>query len=215
MVPARPGARGRRISGAVLGLTLLLGPGLARPEAPEQPALGRVEIGASAPAFSLEGADGAVHGPFEARGRLLVLEWTNPLCPFTAAAYRSGAMQALQRRVRQAGGVWFAVDTAARTAPGWIAPKAATARLEALGATISAFLYDETGAVGRLYGARATPSLYIIDARGALRYQGGLEAAAPGEAQVRPYAALALKALLDGRPVRAPETRPTGCPVEY
>jgi hypothetical protein len=124
-------------------------------------------------------------------------------------------MQALQRRVRQAGGVWFAVDTAARTAPGWIAPKAATARLEALGARISAFLYDETGAVGRLYGARATPSLYIIDARGALRYQGALAAAAEGEAQVRPYAALALKAVLGGRPVSAPETRATGCPVEY
>jgi hypothetical protein len=187
-------------------------------QAPRQAAaegLGRVEIGAMAPDFFLRGADNATHGPRDVKGKLLVLEWTNPVCPFTAAAYRSGAMQALQREVRRHGGAWFAIDTAAKTAPGWMEPSAAAHRLAGLGAEVSAFLYDETGAVGRLYGARTTPTLYIIDRGGRLRYQGALAASAPEAPKPVPYARLALDDIARGRKAAVSETQAEGCPVEY
>ena len=175
-----------------------------------------MEIGAVAPDFALPSAAGSAVRLSRLRGRVVVLEWTSPVCPFTTRKYADGSAQRLQRDAVRAGMRWLLVDTAAPGKPGWLSPAAAMARLAKLRAPASAWLRDETGDVGRLYGARTTPSFYVVGADGRLRYQG----AADEDAFVDPaksllYVREALDDVLARRPVRRPETRPYGCAVEY
>jgi peroxiredoxin len=189
---------------------------LAAPVSAQPLPVGRLEIGAHAPGFTLSGADGRPHALSDYAGRIVVLEWTSPVCPYTAMKYRSGAVQTLQRRALKAGAAWLAIDTAAPGRPGHLTPVAATARIHRLHARVSAFLFDEDGAVGRLYGAKVTPSFFVIGRDGDLAYQGDLDPE-PGDvaAPARNDLKAALDALAAGRPVRLAETRPYGCAVEY
>ena len=178
--------------------------------------LGRVDIGAPAPAFTARGADGLDHRLGDYAGKVVVLEWTSPVCPYTAIKYRGGLMQALQRRAARRGVVWLAIDTAAPGRAGYLTPEAARARIARTGAQVTAFLADPDGRIGRAYGARTTPSLYVIGKDGRLAYQGALDRD-PGRS--RPggpdHVSAALADLAVGRPVRTAETRPYGCAVEY
>lgn len=185
-------------------------PALAQP-------LGRVEIGAPAPDFTARTAEGRPLRLSSLRGRPVVLEWTNPVCPFTAKKYAKGALPALQRRARTQGFAWLAVDTAAPSRPGHLAPAAARARIASQHMAVTAFLLDEDGAIGRLYGARTTPSAYVIGADGRLLYQGAVDDDPWGESGPGVLAFLrdALDDVAAHRPVRRPETKPYGCPVEY
>ena len=178
--------------------------------------LGRVEIGTLAPDFALPSAAGAAVRLSQLRGRVVVLEWTGPVCPFTAKKYADGSAQRLQRDAVRAGVRWLLVNTAAPDKPGWLSPAAARARLARLRSPASAWLRDESGDVGRLYGARTTPSFYVVGADGRLRYQGAADedAYATG-ARSLAWVREALEDVLAGRPVRRPETRPYGCAVEY
>jgi len=178
--------------------------------------LGRVEIGASAPGFTAQGADGLQHSLGDYAGKVVVLEWTSPVCPYTAIKYRRGLMQALQRRAARQGVVWIAIDTAAPDRPGYLTPEAARARITSTRAQVTAFLSDPDGRIGRAYGARTTPTLYVIAADGRLAYQGAVDSdpQASRPDQPNPVAA-ALDDLRAGRPVRVAETRAYGCAVEY
>jgi peroxiredoxin len=178
--------------------------------------LGRVEIGAAAPGFTAQGADGLEHRLADYAGQAVVLEWTSPVCPYTAIKYRGGLMQALQRRAARQGVAWIAIDTAAPGRAGYLTPDAAQARIARTGARVTAFLSDPDGRIGRAYGVRTTPSLYVIGRDGRLAYQGAVDDD-PGRS--RPgggdHVSAALGDLAAGRPVRTPETRPYGCAVEY
>ena len=179
--------------------------------------LSRVEIGAPAPDFVLPSATGRRLRLSAFRGRVTVLEWTNPVCPFTTKKYAQGAIQAVQRAATQRGAVWLAIDTAARGKPGWLSPAAARARVAQARMSVSGFLFDESGDVGRLYGAKATPAVYIVGPDGRLLFQGAVDEDAWA---TTPPAALslvrdALDEIFARRPVRKPETRQYGCPVEY
>lgn len=179
--------------------------------------LGRVDIGRPAPDFVLPAAAGRPVRLSSFRGRVTVLEWTNPVCPFTQKKYAAGAMQSVQRAAARRGAAWLLIDTAARGKPGWLSPAAAKSRVAKTGATATAFLFDETGDIGRLYGVRTTPTVFVIGADGRLLYQGAVDDDA--WAQTRPLALSYVSAALDdvwaGRPLRRPESRPYGCPVEY
>ena len=178
--------------------------------------LGRVDIGASAPAFTAMGADGRPHSLSDYAGRIVVLEWTSPVCPFTAIEYRSGAMQALQRRAARHGAVWLSIDTSAPGRPGYLSAEAANKRVARLHATVTAFLSDPDGRIGRAYGAKATPQFFMIDRVGKLAYQGSMHGQDTGRPpRTRGAARAALDDLTNGRPVAVPETPPYGCPVEY
>lgn len=198
--------------------TLLAGAAatLAAPAALAQP-LQRVEIGAAAPDFTLPSASGRRLRLSSLRGRPVVLEWTNPVCPFTARKYARGALPALQREAARRGFAWLCIDTAAASRPGHLTPAAARARVAAEGMTVTAFLLDEDGRVGRLYGARTTPSAYLVGADGRLLHQGAVDD--DPYAEDGPGALAYLRQAIDDvaarRPVRRPETRPYGCPVEY
>jgi peroxiredoxin len=207
---ARPLAKARGFAfWAALAALSLAGRGLTEP-------LGRVDIGATAPGFTAQGADGRAHSLSDYAGKIVVLEWTSPVCPFTALKYDSGAMQALQRLAARRGAAWLSIDTSAPGRPGYLTPKAALARIAKTHATVTAFLSDLDGKIGRSYGAKATPSFFVIDAKGRLAYQGAMtERAADGAATGPDLVQAAIDDLRSGHPVRMPETEPYGCALEY
>jgi AhpC/TSA family len=178
--------------------------------------LDQVAIGAAAPAFSALGADGRHHTLSDYAGKLVVLEWTSPVCPFTALKYKSDSMQALQRYAASQQIVWLSVNTAAADRSGYLTPAMARARVVQTHAKITAFLFDRDGSIGRKYGAKTTPSFFIIDRRGTLAYQGAMDAdALDANGRAHDYVRSALDDLLAGQPVKVPQTQPQGCGIEY
>jgi peroxiredoxin len=192
-------------------LVVVVGSNAARAQA-----LGRVEIGAAAPDFAATGADGKLHHLTDYAGKVVVLEWTSPVCPFTAARYHNGAMQALQHYAGAHNMAWLSIDTAATNRLGYLTASAARSRIAKTHAKISAFLFDPDGHIARLYGARVTPSFFIIDRDRKLVYQGDMDDTGLGEPDSgRHFVRSALEALATGQSVSEPETQPHGCAIEY
>jgi len=178
--------------------------------------LRRVDPGAQAPTFSAQGADGKHHSLRDYAGKLVVLEWTNPVCPFTAVKYQNGAMQALQRYAASRDVVWLSIDTASPDKAGYLTAAAARARIARTHATVTAFLFDLDGSIARSYGAKTTPSFFIVDRAGKLAYQGAMDDQVfADQGQGHEYMKSALDDLVAGHRVRDPETQPQGCAIEY
>jgi hypothetical protein len=201
---------------SIMRKTLIAFVALALAGAAYAQGLGRVDIGASAPDFTVAGSDGRQHSLKAHRGKVVVLEWMSPACPYTEGRYKDKTMQALQKQARGMGAVWYSVNTSRQGKPGYLTPAAATAKAKAEGATPTATLLDNGGKVGRLYGARTTPSFFIIGKDGKLLYQGAIDddVFADGKA-TRNHVREALTDIAAGRAVRTAETRPYGCAVEY
>jgi peroxiredoxin len=178
--------------------------------------LSRVDIGATAPHFEATGADGKRHRLSDYRGKIVVLEWTSPVCPYTAVKYRNGAMQALQKYAADRQVVWLSVDTAAADRAGYLTAPAARKRIAETGATVSGFLFDANGKIARSYGAKTTPSFFIVDKTGKLAYEGAMDDEnSADQAQPKNYVRDALDDLTANVTVRQPQTRPYGCGIEY
>jgi peroxiredoxin len=178
--------------------------------------IGRVKVGVAVPAFSANGADGRRHNLHDYAGKLVVLEWTNPVCPFTAVKYKSGAMQALQNYAASHDIVWLSIDTASPEKAGYLSTAAARARIAQTHAKVTAFLFDLDGSIARSYGAKTTPSFFVVDRHGKLAYQGAMDDQVfADDATGREYMKSALADLIDGHRVQTSETRPQGCAVEY
>jgi peroxiredoxin len=178
--------------------------------------LSRVNSGAPAPTFTAKGADGKRHSLRDYAGKLVVLEWTNPVCPFTAVKYKNGAMQALQRYAASQNVVWLSIDTAAPDKVGYLTAAAARARIAQTHATVTAFLFDLDGSIARSYGAKTTPSFFIVDRDGKLAYQGAMDDQVfADQGHGHEYMKSALDDLVAGHRVKDPETQPQGCAIEY
>jgi len=179
-------------------------------------ALSHIDPGAKAPDFAAPGADGRVHRLSDYAGKIVVLEWTSPVCPYTALKYRDGAMQALQKRAVGQGVIWIAIDTSSPGKPGYLTPQAMQARMASKGMHVTAFLSDADGRIGRQYGAKTTPGLYVIGQDGRLVYEGAVDnnpaSTRPGDST---YVAPAIDAARAGKPASTPQTLPYGCAVEY
>jgi hypothetical protein len=177
---------------------------------------GHVEIGERAPNFVLTGSDGKSHALTDYPGKIVVLEWTSPVCNYTKAKYASGEMQGLQRKAAAKGVVWLSVNTANTGRPGYLSPAKAKARVSSTHAKVTAFLLDADTRVGRLYGAKSTPSFFIIGPNGLLAYQGAIDDDVYANGHpTRNYVQEALDALTAGRSPAVTETRPYGCSVDY
>lgn len=178
--------------------------------------LSRVDVGAQAPQFTALGADGRRHSLRDYAGKLVVLEWTSPVCPFTAVKYQNGAMQALQHYAASRQIVWLSIDTAAPDKAGYLSPAAARARIAQTHATVSAFLFDVDGHIARSYGAKTTPSFFVVDRGGKLAYQGAMDDQVFADDRAgREYVKSALDDLLAGHQVQKTQTQPQGCAIEY
>ena len=194
--------------------TLLLAAPLLAAAARSEP-----RIGAPAPDFTALDSNGDSVTLAALRGKLVVLEWTNDGCPYVGKWYRSGAMQALQRDAAGLGAVWLSVISSALGEQGYADGSRANELTRSRNAAPAHVLLDPTGTVGRLYDAKTTPHIFIINKGGLLEYMGGADSVATTrvEDMVRatPYAREALTAIAAGQPAPHPVTRPYGCTVKY
>jgi len=175
--------------------------------------------GAAAPAFTLTDTSGRTVQLADYRGKFVVLEWTNPECPFVRKHYTSGNMQELQKQWGARDVVWLAINSTNVAHPEYKTPAQMARWLESQGAAPKAALIDGESATGRAYGARATPHMFVIDRAGVVIYNGAIDdrrTANPADAKVaKNYVRAALTEALDGRPVTVASTSPYGCSVKY
>lgn len=182
-------------------------------------ALAAAVVGQPAPVFSAADTAGKTVSLAAFKGRHVVLEWVNPGCPFVRKHYDSDNMQATQKAATANGVVWLAVNSTSSQHGDYLAPTQMAAWMRGHAAAASATLMDEDGSVGRAYGARTTPHMYVIDPQGRLVYAGAIDSkpsANPADiASATNHVNAALADLLAGRPVATPATRPYGCSVKY
>lgn len=176
-------------------------------------------VGQPAPAFELVDVKGKVVKLSDFKGKHVVLEWTNPGCPFVVKHYGSQSMQGLQKDARAKDVVWLGISS---TAPGhgdYLAPGALAAQYQAWGAVPTALLMDDSGKTGRSYGARTTPHMYVIDPKGVLVFAGGIDdkrsASAEDVKSAKNFVRAALTESLAGKPVSTPTAPPYGCSIKY
>jgi peroxiredoxin len=176
------------------------------------------KIGEAAPDFSLPDAQGKTHQLADYKDKVVVLEWTNHDCPFVRKHYDKNNMQQLQKTYTEKGVVWLSVISSAVGKQGHVSPEQAQELTISRDASPSAVLLDSDGTVGRSYGAKTTPHMYVID-KGVLRYMGGIDSIPSSDfadiPNAEPYLQTALDAVLAGEDVAKPMTRPYGCSVKY
>jgi peroxiredoxin len=178
-----------------------------------------VESGKPAPDFKLEGISGKSVSLSDLKGKIVVLEWLNYGCPFVRKHYDSQNMQSLQRKYTKEGVVWLSVISSAEGKQGYVTPGEGLADKTKNQSVASDVLLDPKGTVGQMYGAKATPHMYVIAKDGTLAYQGAIDdkpdtdlASVKG---AKNYVALALDSLLAGKKVSIPTTKSYGCAVKY
>ena len=175
-------------------------------------------IGQPAPNFSAPDADGKTRSLSQYRGKTVVLEWTNHDCPYVRKHY-SGNMQALQRDATKDGVVWLSIVSSAPGEQGHVTGQQAKQLTASRGASPSAVLLDPSGSIGRLYGAKTTPHMFVINPQGRLVYAGGIDDVATNKVddlkRAKPLVRLALADVKAGRAVAIPASRPYGCAVKY
>jgi peroxiredoxin len=176
-------------------------------------------IGQTAPDFTLTGADGKTHALSDYKGKFVVLEWSNPQCPFVHKFYDSGTMQKLQTAETAKGVVWLRINSSAAGMEGsqTVVQLAAYVRDKHVAATES--LLDPEGKVGHTYGARTTPHMFVINPKGELIYAGGIDNTPSTDvadiATAKNYVTAALDEAMAGKPVSTPTSQPYGCSVKY
>ena len=175
--------------------------------------------GAPAPAFTISDTTGKPVKLADYRGRYVVLEWTNPECPFVRAHYSSGNMQALQKEWGGRQVVWLSINSTNRSHGEFKTPAQMREWMTAQGAAPAATLIDETSGTARAYDARTTPHMFIVDPAGNLIYQGAIDdkrSANPADAKTaNNYVRAALTEALAGKPVSVANTPPYGCSLKY
>ena len=177
------------------------------------------EIGQPAPAFTLPDAQGTEHSLAQYRGKWVVLEWVNYGCPYVNKHYRTGNIPEQQQKWRDRGVVWLAVASSAPGEQGHYEAAAMHAESQRMGSNASAVLLDPAGTVGRMYDARTTPHMFVIDPEGTLVYMGGIDnIPTPRDqdlARATQLVDVALEQATSGQPIAAPTSRPYGCNVKY
>jgi peroxiredoxin len=176
-------------------------------------------LGQPVPDFSLQGADGKTHALSDYKGKFVVLEWTNPQCPFVRKFYDSGTMQKLQREETAKGVVWLRVNSGAPGHEGAQTPEEATAYEKLHDVASTETLLDPTGQVGHEFHATNTPQMFVIDKTGKLIYAGGIDNKPSTDvadiATATNYVTAALDEAMSGKAVTVSSAPPYGCSVKY
>jgi peroxiredoxin len=199
-----------RLTGALLVGALLVLPASLRAAA---------AVGQPAPDFTLTDTKGASHTLSSLKGKLVVLEWVNFDCPFVGKHYGSGNMQKLQKTYTGKGVVWLSVNSSAPGKQGHYPTEQIEALMRERNATPTAYLLDTDGKVGRLYGAKTTPHMFVIDGTGTVVYAGGIDDKPSTDkadiATARNFVQAALDEAMAGKPVTVATSTPYGCSVKY
>ncbi|NDZ13000.1 thioredoxin family protein [Variovorax sp. WS11] len=206
---SRASRRAVMAAAVALGATFLMGSHAAAAPA----------VGQRAPDFVAVDTAGKQHRLSDFAGKFVVLEWTNPGCPFVRKHYGSGNMPATQKAATEKGVVWLSVNSTERAAGDYLKPAALDAWMKEQAAAPTAVLMDEDGVIGRAYAARTTPHLYIIDPKGVLVYAGGIDSIASSRTEdiktATNYVNQALGEAFGGKPISAATTKPYGCSIKY
>jgi peroxiredoxin len=212
---SRPDGGGAGITAAAVIVALVLGViGIFDSAAGAAP-----QIDQPAPDFTAVDAKGDTIRLSDYRGKTVVLEWTNADCPYTRKHYSSGNMQSVQALAEKNGVVWLSVISSAPGKQGYVNGTAADALTVSRHAVPTAVLMDPAGTVARLYAAKTTPHMFVIDKNGRLKYMGGIDSLATTDeadiARAEPYLKEAMLAVAAGNPVAHPVTKPYGCSIKY
>lgn len=175
--------------------------------------------GKTAPAFELKDALGKTHKLSDYSGKWVVLEWFNEGCPFVKKHYKSNNMQKLQEKYTGQKAVWLTILSSAKGKQGYYEPSEVKDALMRHSFKGTAFLLDSAGTVGKAYGAKTTPHMYVINPKGEVAYAGAIDSNDSSDPEVIPtstnYVAEALDAGMAGKKIATSSTKPYGCSVKY
>jgi hypothetical protein len=176
-------------------------------------------VGQAAPDFTLKDTSGKTVKLSDYRGKLVVLEWTNPGCPYVRKHYNSGNMPATQKDAVDKGVVWLSINSTEKSSYDYMEPGKLVAWMSDHKAQPTTLLMDEEGNAGKAYGARTTPHMYIVNPQGQLIYAGGIDSIASSNPddikRATNYVRQGLTELLTGQSLTASTTRPYGCSIKY
>ncbi len=177
------------------------------------------KLNESAPDFRLKDSNGNEHSLSDFKGKVVVLEWINYDCPFVKKHYNSKNMQSLQEKYTKQDVIWLAICSSAPGKQGHFSTEEINKRSKNHEAKFTAYLIDEDGKVGKMYGAKTTPHMYIVDKDGKLVYAGGIDDKATTNVDdvktAKNYVSAALDQLLEGKKVTTQSSTPYGCSVKY
>lgn len=175
--------------------------------------------GKIAPDFHVSDYSGKTHNLQDYTGKWLVLEWFNKDCPYVKKHYGSGNMQKLQNTYIQKGVEWLTVVSSARGKQGYLEPAEAAELFSKNGSAATAVLLDPAGTMGKAYGAKTTPHMFVIDPKGVVVYAGAIDDNDSANPETIPnsrnYLVTALESGMGGQAVQVASTRPYGCSVKY
>ena len=179
-------------------------------------------VGQTAPEFSAVDTAGKSHKLSDFKGKLLVLEWTNPGCPFVRKHYSgdaAGNMQSLQKEFTAKGVVWLAINSTEASSSDYLAPAKLASWVGEKQAQPTATLMDESGKIGQLYSAKTTPHMYIISPQGVLVYAGAIDSVPSARVDdiktATNYVRQGLNEALGGKAISMANTKAYGCSVKY
>jgi len=176
-------------------------------------------VGQPAPGFALKDATGRTVRLSDYRGKYVVLEWTNPGCPYVRKHYDSGNMAATQQDALARGAVWLSINSTEKASGDYLEPAKLAAWQKERRVQPTATLMDEEGTTGKAYGARTTPHMYIVDPQGRLAYAGGIDSVPSSNpadiGRATNYVKQAVAEATAGKPISAATTRPYGCSIKY
>src|SRR5215813_6033970 len=171
-------------------------------------------VGSAAPEFSAPDTNGKTQSLSEYKGKYVVLEWFNPECPFVKKHYGPGNMQKLQKEYTDKGVVWLTVDSNAPGTEGNITAEQAKKIMDSWKTHQTALLLDPESKIAKLYGAKNTPNMVIINPEGKIDYEGAIDSkASPNPADIPTstnYVKSALDESMSGKSVSNSNTRPYG-----
>jgi peroxiredoxin len=177
------------------------------------------EVGKPAPAFAAKDINGAEQSIAQYAGKIVVLEWNNPGCPFVKKHYESDNMQKLQQYAKDKGVVWFTINSGAEGKQGHMNAEQAKEYVSKVSAQPAAYILDREGKIGHLYEAKTTPHMFVIDASGNLAYNGAIDDKSSTDKDdiktAKNYVRVAIDSLLAGKKVETAQTQAYGCSVKY
>lgn len=183
------------------------------------PAMAAVEVGKPVPDFSVPDIEGKVQTLSQYRGAPVVLEWSNPECPFVKKFYEPGAMQELQKHAAGKGVVWLKINSSAEGKQGNLTAEQAKESLAKTGSSVTSYILDGKGEIGKQFSAKTTPHMFVIDNKGVLAYAGAIDdkptASQDDIKGAKNYVRAAIDALTAGKPVEVASSDPYGCSVKY
>jgi peroxiredoxin len=181
-------------------------------------ALGAAEVGQTAPDFTAKDIEGKTHKLSDYKGKIVILEAYNLDCPFCLNHFKTGAMQELQAELTGEGIVWLLVNSVGSDKPGYRNPARAKKEWAEQKIKATAWIDDHSGDVGKKYGMRTTPHMFVIDKQGVLAYQGAIDdrpAPSGDPRKARNYVKEAVAKLEAGEKLAVTQTKPYGCGIKY